>query len=65
MVKKNMKKVKITEKIVNLTPHAINLCVGSKSMEIPPSGIIARCEESIEDTLSANLSNPFHIRLHL
>jgi len=31
-------------KIVNLTPHTLNLFVGDKELQIPPSGIIARCE---------------------
>lgn len=33
------------KEIINLTPHAINLVMGEKSMEISISGVIARCEE--------------------
>jgi len=35
------------QKIVNLTPHAINIRT-DREIEIPPSGIIARCEEKTE-----------------
>jgi hypothetical protein len=37
--------------IVNLTPHAINIM---GKIEVPPSGIIARCDESSEP-----LDHPF------
>lgn len=35
-------------KIVNLTPHTINLMIGEGSISIEPSGIIARCKVSTE-----------------
>lgn len=31
-------------KIINLTPHELNLIIGDKEIRILPSGIIARCE---------------------
>ena len=30
------------EKVVNLTPHAVRICVGKDNIVIPPSGRIAR-----------------------
>jgi hypothetical protein len=30
-------------KLVNLTPHAINLMVGGTTITIQPSGVVARC----------------------
>jgi len=35
-------------KIVNLTPHPINLLLNSEEVKIPPSGIVARVEEKTE-----------------
>lgn len=35
-------------KIINLTPHTINLMIGEGSISIEPSGIIARCKVSTE-----------------
>jgi hypothetical protein len=37
------------EKIVNLTPHPVNIQTDSNTIEIPPSGKIARCVESITE----------------
>lgn len=37
-------------KIINLTPHEINLLVRDEEIAIPPSGTIARCEEERETT---------------
>lgn len=42
-------------KIVNLTPHSINLYLGDVDQvlgEIPPSGIVARVTEEIEEVSS-------------
>ena len=39
-----MKELKI-EKIVNLTPHPLNLMMDGEEIVIPPSGVIARARE--------------------
>jgi len=36
-------------KLVNLTPHAINIIVGGETISIPPSGVVARVNTSEED----------------
>ena len=35
-------------KVLNLTPHTINLMVGESIIEVPASGIIARCGEDVK-----------------
>jgi hypothetical protein len=37
------------EKIVNLTPHPVNIQTDSNTIEIPPSGKVARCVESVTE----------------
>ena len=37
------------DKIVNLTPHPITIATENAVIEIPPSGKIARCVESITE----------------
>lgn len=37
-------------KIINLTPHELNLIIGDKEIRILPSGIIARCEVTRQQT---------------
>jgi hypothetical protein len=32
----------VTVRLVNLTPHAINICRGDAQITVPPSGIVAR-----------------------
>jgi hypothetical protein len=36
-------------KLVNLTPHAVNILVGETVLTIPPSGKVARVKEVVED----------------
>lgn len=38
--------MKVIRKLVNLTPHALNISAGGQSLEIPASGIVARCAQS-------------------
>jgi hypothetical protein len=40
--------IKVT-KLVNLTPHPINIYADGKVITIPPSGAVARVQEVIED----------------
>lgn len=43
-------------KIVNLTPHALNLVVGDRTVTIPPSGTVARVNvtRTVVDTVSVD-----------
>lgn len=43
--------------IINLTPHAINIVVapGAPTLELPPSGLVARVTESMEEVVPSPL----------
>jgi hypothetical protein len=46
--------IKVT-KLVNLTPHPINILADGKVITIPPSGVVARVQEVVEDAGSLSL----------
>ena len=38
------------KKLINLTPHAVTIVNGGESITIDPSGIVARCKQTDEQT---------------
>ena len=48
-------------KIINLTPHPVNLQTETGVVEIPPSGIVARVEEKTEEVGKVKVGNSGHV----
>lgn len=47
-------------KMINLTPHNVNIIVGETELVIPASGVVARCASTTE-TVGEIVVNGFHV----
>jgi hypothetical protein len=48
--------IEMVKKLVNLTPHPINIYLNGEMITIPPSGMVARVQEIVEDAGSLEVA---------